>query len=56
MTQNPNAIAHAELEAIDRDLKTIGTRLEWLDRYVLEAAELEVEKAKLEKRKRQIAP
>jgi hypothetical protein len=36
---------------IDRDLRTIGHLLE---RYVPEAQELEAEKAKLEKRKREL--
>jgi hypothetical protein len=53
---NPPGVAeaHAELEAIDRDLKTVGHRLEWLERYVNEARELEAENAKLEKRKQQL--
>jgi hypothetical protein len=50
----PHAVQHAELEAIDRDLKTIGRRLEWLDRNAKQAREREAEMVKLEQRKRQL--
>ena len=38
----------------DRDLKTIEHRLEWLERYVGEAADLEAEKARLKSQKREL--
>ena len=48
------ADAYSELESVRRDIASILPRLEWLDRYVNENADLEAELVKLRTRERQL--
>jgi len=49
------AAKHAELEAVRRDIASIGPRLEFLASYVAEADALEAERARLEKLAKKLA-
>jgi hypothetical protein len=47
---NPDALTHTELEVVRRDIANIDVRLEWLDRYVKEHADLTAKRAELAKK------
>ncbi len=48
------AETHAELEAVDRDIKAINVRLEWLERYHAEWLALTARRDELEKTLRKL--